>query len=320
MKNRVFAAAAVLAATAVPVSAQANSCAAGFTQDACQKAVDVYQYLAPQLGTAITGGNATLGQGGALGGPGHLSLGVRVNAVKGTLPQVDDPSATPVLTGARATAYPTKDAYIPMPTIDGALGIFKGIPLSLTNVGGIDALVSASYIPKVDRSDVSIDPDNPVKFGYGVRISALQESIVSPGISFTYLKRDLPVLSLTGASSNSTLHIDDLTEKTTAWRLVASKSFILFGLAAGYGQDSYKSSASANATISGQTSSTISVAQDMTRSNMFADLSLNFPVFKLIGEIGQVSGGTAPTTVNTFPAKGIVDSRLYASVGFRLSW
>jgi len=320
MKNRVFAAAAVLAATAVPASAQANSCAAGFTQDACQKAVDVYQYLAPQLGTAITGGNATLGQGGALGGPGHLSLGVRVNAVKGTLPQVDDPSATPVLTGARATAYPTKDAYIPMPTIDGALGIFKGIPLSLTNVGGIDALVSASYIPKVDRSDVSIDPDNPVKFGYGVRISALQESIVSPGISFTYLKRDLPVLSLTGASSNSTLHIDDLTEKTTAWRLVASKSFILFGLAAGYGQDSYKSSASANATISGQTSSTISVAQDMTRSNMFADLSLNFPVFKLIGEIGQVSGGTAPTTVNTFPAKGIVDSRLYASVGFRLSW
>lgn len=320
MKNRVFAAAAVLAATAVSASAQANSCAAGLTQDACQKAVDVYQYLAPQLGTAITGGNATLGQGGALGGPGHFSLGLRVNAVKGTLPQVDDPSATPVLTGARATAYPTKDAYIPMPTIDGALGIFKGIPLSLTNVGGIDALVSASYIPKVDRSDVSIDPDNPVKFGYGVRISALQESIVSPGISFTYLKRDLPVLSLTGMSSNSTLHIDNLTEKTTAWRLVASKSFILFGLAAGYGQDSYTSSASANATISGQTSSTISVAQDMTRSNMFADLSLNFPIFKLIGEVGQVSGGTAPTTVNTFPAKGIVDSRLYGSVGFRLSW
>ena len=320
MKKRVFAAAAVLAATAVSASAQANSCAAGLTQDACQKAVDVYQYLAPQLGTAITGGNATLGQGGALGGPGHFSLGVRVNAVKGTLPQVDDPSATPVLTGARATAYPTKDAYIPMPTIDGALGIFKGIPLSLTNVGGIDALVSASYIPKVDRSDVSIDPDNPVKFGYGVRVSALQESIVSPGISFTYLKRDLPVLSLTGMSSNSTLHIDDLTEKTTAWRLVASKSFVLFGLAAGYGQDSYKSSANANATISGQTSSTISVAQDMTRSNMFADLSLNFPIFKLIAEVGQVSGGTAPTTVNTFPAKGIVDSRLYGSVGFRLSW
>ena len=320
MKNRILSAAVVLAAAAVTANAQANSCAAGITQDACQKAVDVYQYLAPQLGTAITGGNATLGQGGALGGFGHFSLGVRVNAVKGTLPQVDDPNATPVLTGARATAYPTKDAYVPMPTIDAALGIFKGVALPLTNVGGVDLLVSASYIPKIDRNDISIDPNNPVKFGYGVRVSALQESIVSPGVSFTYLKRDLPVLALTGTSNNSTLHIDDLTEKTSAWRLVASKSFILFGIAAGYGQDSYQSSASANATISGQTSSTISVAQDMTRSNMFADLSFNFPVLKIVGEIGQVSGGTAPTTINTFPAKGIVDSRLYASVGIRLSW
>jgi len=42
--------------------AQANSCAVGLTQDACQKAVDVFQYVAPQLGTAITGGNATLGR------------------------------------------------------------------------------------------------------------------------------------------------------------------------------------------------------------------------------------------------------------------
>ena len=320
MKNRVIGAAVVLAATAVTANAQANSCAAGLTQDACQKAVDVYQYLAPQLGTAITGGNATLGQGGALGGLGHFSLGVRANVVRGTLPQVDDPSATPVLTGARSTAYPTKDGYIPMPTVDAALGIFKGIPLALTNVGGIDLLGSASYIPKINRNDVSLDPDNPVKVGYGVRVSALQESIVSPGVSFTYLKRDLPVLSLTGTSSNSTLHVDKLTEKTSAWRIVASKNFILFGIAAGYGQDSYQSSANANATISGQTSSTISVAQDMTRSNMFADFSLNFPIFKIVGEVGQVSGGTAPTTVNTFPAKGIVDSRVYGSVGFRVSW
>ena len=320
MRNRDLYAAAIFAATAVSANAQANTCAPGVTQDACQKAVDIYQYLAPQLGTAITGGNATLGQGGALGGLGHFSIGVRVNGVKGTLPQVDDPSATPVLTGARSTAYPTKDGYIPMPTIDGAVGIFKGIPLPVTNVGGVDLLVSASYIPSVDEDDISIDPDNPLKLGYGVRVSALQESIVTPGVSFTYLKRDLPVLSLTGTSANSTLHIEDLTEKTSAWRIVASKSFVLFGIAAGYGQDSYKSSASANATISGQTSSTISVAQKMTRNNMFADLSLNLPIFKLIGEVGQVSGGTAPSTVNTFPGKGIVDSRLYASLGFRLSW
>ena len=181
--------------------AQANSCAVGVTQDACQKAVDIFQYLAPQLGSAITGGNATLGQGGALGGLGHFSLGLRVNAVKGSLPQIDDLSATPVLTGARATPYRVEDAPVPMPTIDGAFGIFRGFPVGVTNVGGLDLLVSASYIPKVEQNDISLDPDTPLKFGYGARVSILQESIVSPGVSVTFLRRDLPVLSLTGASN-----------------------------------------------------------------------------------------------------------------------
>src|SRR5690348_4596989 len=141
MTNRVLSAALALGAAAGSLRAQVNTCSPGVTQDACQKAIDIYQYLAPQLGTAITGGNATLGQGGALGGLGHFSLGVRVNAVQGTIPQVNDAAATPVLTGARATAYPTKDAPVPMPTVDAALGVFKGIPLALTNVGGIDVLV-----------------------------------------------------------------------------------------------------------------------------------------------------------------------------------
>ena len=52
------------------------------SQDACQKAIDLFQYMAPQLGAAITGGNATLGQGGSLGGLGHFSAGLRINAVQ----------------------------------------------------------------------------------------------------------------------------------------------------------------------------------------------------------------------------------------------
>jgi hypothetical protein len=131
--------------------AQVNSCVVGVTQDACQKAVDIFQYLAPQLGSAITGGNATLGQGGALGGLGHFSLGLRVNAVKGSLPQIDDASATPVPIGARATPYRLEDAPVPMPTIDGSFGIFRGFPVGVTNVGGLDLLVSASYIPKIEK-------------------------------------------------------------------------------------------------------------------------------------------------------------------------
>jgi hypothetical protein len=328
MMKRKLLSVAVLVVAAAPVFAQSSQCpgstnplsAAQISQDACQQAIDLFQYMAPQLGAAITGGNATLGQGGTLGGIGHFSIGVRVNAVAGSLPQVTQ--LPPRSTGASPSRqFPTKDSPVPMPTADAAIGIFKGIPIGLTNVGGIDALVSAMYIPKVDQDQVKIDPDNPLKIGYGVRIGALSESIVVPGVAITYLKRDLPVLTMTGTSGGSTLTVSNFNVKTSAWRVVASKSFILFGLAAGFGQDMYESSASAQATTNSQTSSSIAVSQkDLTRTNVFGDVSLDLPLLKIIGEVGQVSGGTAPTTFNSFQGKGIVDSRLYGSVGLRLGW
>jgi hypothetical protein len=52
---------------------------------------------------------------------------------------------------------------------------------------------------------------------------------------------------------------------------------------------------------------------------MFADLSMNLLLFKLTGEIGQVSGGTI-NTFNTFSGKQAADSRIYGSVGARFGF
>src|SRR4051794_3123778 len=41
-------------------------------QDACQKAIDIFAFMTPQLGIGLVGGNATLGTGGALGGVGRF--------------------------------------------------------------------------------------------------------------------------------------------------------------------------------------------------------------------------------------------------------
>jgi hypothetical protein len=49
-------------------------CTAGVTQNACQKTIDLFQYMAPQFGILVTGGNAMLGQGGTVGGWGHRTL------------------------------------------------------------------------------------------------------------------------------------------------------------------------------------------------------------------------------------------------------
>ncbi|MEO8562613.1 MAG: hypothetical protein ABI601_11090 [bacterium] len=339
MRKSIVAGAALslLAIHGVDAQSGVNSCPAGGTiagfpdptrasQDACQMAVDVFQVMAPQLGLALAGGNATLGRGSALGGPGHFSIGVRGNVFNGDLPQVQD-FPSPSTGGRQARALPAKGQILGLPTADAAIGIFGGVPLALSNVGGIDLLLSATYVPSYGdaSSDVQVKPKQNWQVGYGVRIGLLQESLIVPGVSFTYLKRDLPKTSIFGTSSNIDVNITDASVKTSAYRIVASKSLLLFGVAAGVGQDKYDETANvqatARATINGIpgsfTSAIVPLSQNLTRTNYFLDLSFNLPVFKIIGEVGQVSGGTVDT-YNTFSTGRADKSRTYGSLGIRL--
>lgn len=338
MKVRLFFSFAAIALAATSAGAQVDTqrCPPGnvgalipdatrASQDACQKAIDLFKYMAPQLGTSITGGNATLGQGSSLGGLGHFSVGLRVNAVQGSLPQIQN--VTPSVNGATSTTFDTKDQIIPMPTADLAIGIFKGIPLAITNVGGVDLLVSAAYLPEFNGSGVSVKvPNGSLKIGYGARVGILQESLLVPGVAVSYLVRDLPTVDISGTNSaGDALFVNNLSLKTKAWRAVASKSLLLFGFAAGFGQDKYESSADISANVVARppapagSAGPVSLSQNMTRSNVFADLSINLLILKLTGEIGQVSGGTI-NTFNTFSGKQAADSRVYGSVGARFGF
>lgn len=321
----------VLAAMAgAEAQGTSNPCPAGtsatdparLTQDACQMGIDVFQVMAPQLGLALAGGNATLGQGGTLGGPGHFSIGVRGNVFRGDLPQVQD-FPNPATTGRQqrtgSLALPAEAQILGLPTADLALGIFRGVPLGLTNVGGIDLLVSATYVPTIGDADedIQIKPDRNLQLGYGVRIGILQESLVVPGVSFTYLKRDLPKTSITGESSNFDIFITDAQVKTSAYRVVASKSLMVLGLAAGVGQDRYDQSAMVQATSGVLASAVVPLEQKLTRTNYFLDVSLNLPVIKFIGEVGRVTGGTVDT-YNEFQTGRADKARTYGSVGIRI--
>jgi hypothetical protein len=337
MKARLFVSFAAIALAATSASAQVDTqrCPPGnvgaaipdqtrASQDACQKAIDLFQYMAPQLGISITGGNATLGQGSSLGGLGHFSFGIRVNALQGSLPQVQN--VTTSVTGATSSVYDTKTQILPMPTADLAIGIFKGLPLAITNVGGVDLLVSAAYVPEFNGSSVSVKaPNGSLKLGYGARVGILQESLLVPGVSVSYLRRDLPTVDIAAISGSDSLLVNNLSLKTTAWRVVASKSLLFLGLAAGFGQDKYESSTdirahvAARPPVSAANAGPVSLSQNLTRTNVFADLSLNLLLFKLTGEIGQVSGGTI-NTYNTFSGKQAADSRLFGSVGVRFGF
>jgi hypothetical protein len=326
MRARLFMAAGLSLMALRSVDAQCTgtpTSASQATEDARQQAHDVFQYMAPQLGLALAGGSPTLGQASVLGGLGHFSVGVRGNALAGHLPKVDEFQQS--CTGAQSRTLPTEAQFLGLPGVDAAIGVFKGLPLGLTNVGGVDILLSASYIPELESDNVNVRvPDGSLKIGYGARVGLLQESLLIPGVSVSVLRRDLPTVNVVGQSGGNSLEVNNLSVKTTTWRVVASKSLLLFGLTAGMGRDSYDQSANVTATVQapapyGQVSSSIDPKQSLTRTNMFAGASLNLLMLKLSGEIGKVSGGTV-NTFNTFENKAADDSRLYGSVGLRLGF
>lgn len=338
MKVRLFTAGLALAAGTAPLYAQgapAQSCSGqpGYAQDACQKSVDIFNFMAPQLGLAIAGGNAALGQGSTLGGLGHFAVGLRVNAVQGSIPDVDKFSVSP--TSMQQSDLGAKNQFLGAPALEGAVGLFKGIPVGVTHIGGVDALVSASYLPEYGNDDFRVRlPDGAFKFGWGARVGLLEEGLVVPGVSVTYLRRDLPTVDVLAAVEGAnqdrrdTIGVEGLSVRTKAWRVVASKKLLVFGLAVGAGQDKYDSQSRFRGNVSTPVAlnvyasnpvGPVALEQSLTRTNYFADLSFNLLVFRGVAEIGRVSGGDVQT-FNTFGDTKADDPRTYGSIGVKFGF
>ena len=339
MRGRVSWIASVMGiVAALPLRVQAQDlktpkCVAGapgsetlIAQDACQQAYDVYQLIAPQLGLALAGGNATAGTGSVLGGLGHFSVGVRVNAFDGLFPNTGNGGYPVGTNGAQSRTLATKGQWFGAPTADAAIGLYKGIPLALTNVLGVDALISAEYVPTINNGDFSLDPSSNFRFGYGARIGLLSESIAFPGVSFTWIERDLPTINIgvNGSAvgvNGSTIDINNMDVKTRAWRIVASKSLIAFSVAAGIGRDSYEQSATLTGTVNQfgvPFSQKLSATQSLGRTNFFGDFSINLRMLKIVFEAGDAVGGSV-ATFNSFAGGRADRSQVYGSFGLRLS-
>jgi hypothetical protein len=289
--------------------------------DACQKVTDLFSFLSPQVGVALTGGNPMLGEGGTLGGPGKYSFSVHATVVDGLVPSRSVSITT--IGAAIPSEFGAQRAPVPMPSADVAIGVFKGVPVGLTNVGGIDLLLGATYVPDVNRDPVSISTDGSAfAFAYGVRVGILQESALVPGVSFSIRSRKLPTSNFVYTPGNDTLTVSGASIKSQSIRLVAAKRFRFIGLAAGFGRDKFDSKSEFAAVINEQApvprlSVTIpAAAQEVTRSNAFLNLSLGLPKAQLVAEMGYSGKGTIQQTVNTFDGNKANAGYRYYSLGF----
>ena len=317
-------------AGASQVSAQSSNSCAGVTatlQDVCFKGADILTFMTPQLGNGLAGGNTTPGQGGSLGGFPHFAIAVRATGA----PDANLPDFGAI--GFRASATPidnlaTKKQAFGLAAVDAALGIFSGINLGVGSIGGVDALVSVSYMPELNSSNFGVKPDNPVSIGYGVRVALFDGTALLPSIGASYLMRSLPKTTLTatsgggGGSPGGTVTLSGLDLKTTSWRLTASQTLIILGLNAGYGQDTYDASAGFAATVTGVGAlSTQTAAAKVTRTNWFVGATVNLLILKLFGEYGQVSGGDLLTVNNFSGSRSTVnEGKNYFSAGVRVGF
>jgi len=337
MRIRVIVTGLLVAAIAAPAQAQTSACASGASQDVCQKAVDLLNFMTPQLSTALVGGNPTLGQGGVLGGLGHFSIDIRASgSLSFELPKLSNVGLS--LAGAQHSTFTSDKKPFGVPSVDAGIGLWRGFSLGVTHVGGVDALVTMTYLPTVgdnsngggsgsgssDKTSFTVNGSNE-KFGYGFRLGLLEESVVTPGVSFAWVQRDLPVLSgsvkvdTSGVNPGGSIALNNFTVNTSAWRITAAKSFLIFGISAGAGQDKYTASSTLVASATGGPTATQAINFSMTRMNYFVGAYVNLFIFKLEGEYGQVTGGTVPAAFNSFGADAAT-SRSYATLGLRFGW
>jgi hypothetical protein len=310
--------------------------------DACNKANDAFQLVAPQVSVMLAGGNPSPSIGGTLGGFPHFNVGVRVNAVQGVLPRLDQASPGLGFSGAQASNIPVTDVLLVMPQVDAQIGLFKGFKLGLpipflgiTNMFGVDALVSAAYLPSASArsggNGIALE-GGQVAVGYGARLGIFEESLLAPGLAVSYMLRPTPEVTLEATRGADTLGVRRFKVNTSSLRITASKTIPIIGvgLSAGIGQDVVDGSA--NLVVSATPLAPLPTARvrdeerttlaSVTRRNVFVGASLKFLIVRLAAEVGYVSGGTNPRLTNAFldgsDLARPMDGRRYATVSARI--
>jgi hypothetical protein len=128
------------------------------------------------------------------------------------------------------------------------------------------------------------------------------------------------MVKVTGSAGDDRLVLDSLRTTTHSWRVVAGKSLLFVGAAAGFGYDSYDTDATISVTVAprpltpGGSGGPIPLTQKLSRSNVFGSLWINAQVLRIVGEIGRVSGGEIGT-FNAFSGPQAADPRVYGSIG-----
>jgi hypothetical protein len=307
---------ALLTVFAFPLAAQEPQCQNinAQAQAACNTMVDATKAFHPLAGMLVSGGNPVVGTAGTLGGFGHVSATLRVNAIKASLPNPDSAARNPVPSSF--------DGYLPAPVIEAAVGLYGG-----QGSGGgllsIDGLASAVLLPASRVQGMSVDPGAPkigdvaLGLGYGARIGLLKGSFPIPSVSLSVMKRHVPRVQFGNVGSGDPADFSTDFDATN-WRAVAGMRIVFVDVAAGLGIDHYTSAATIHY-YDGVTTHTVSLDLANTREVLFVNGGLTAGLVKFVVELGYQTGTdqSFATTFSDFDPKA---GHVFWGAGLRINF
>jgi hypothetical protein len=301
-----------------PALAQNSECSAYVSnaRRVCDAAVDGTRAFHPVVGVLVSGGNPTIGSAGALGGVGHASLTLRANAVDIVLPDLG-------YTGSSTTVPAGEQLFVPAPLVEGAVGLYKGMPSGLL---AVDFLGSAQLLATDQVDNLTVDEGArriggiALGLGYGARIGLMKETALMPALSFSVMRRDIPEISY-GDISTGDRYSYAVDLHATNLRLIASKHLAVFDVAAGLGWDKYTGDALIRfrdpITLVAQPD--IPVQLDNSRMLAFLNAGLSLKKVNLIGEIGY-QGGRDQNLSTDFEDFDTTVGKFFAGLGLRVGF
>jgi hypothetical protein len=287
---------------AAPAAAQLSDCGSftGSTRRICDAAADGTRAFHPVAGLLVSGGNPVIGTANTLGGLGHF-----------TLPD-------PEYDGSTGAVPSSEELYAPVPLIEGAAGIFQGLPSGLLSV---DVLASAQLLPTDQIDHLSVDRDArrigdvALGFGYGVRVGILRDEGPLPAVSVSAMRRNIPEVAYGDLEQGDEFrYAVDL--QATNLRLVASKQFAALQLAAGIGWDRY--TGDARIELRDQATA-LQLNLKESRTLTFVNAGLDLAAFSLVGEAGYQSGRDRELSTE-FEDFDTRDGTFFAGLGLRMAF
>ena len=303
-------------ACVTPLAAQQSSCApyGDATRRVCDAAVDGTRAFHPVAGLLVSGGNPVLGTASTRGGLGHFSLTLRANAARVVLPETG-------YDGTSATVAASDELVAPVPLLEGAAGIYGGLPSGLL---GLDLLLSAQLLPTDQLDNLAVEQgarrigDIALGLGYGARVGILGELGPVPAVSLSLMRRDIPELAY-GDLDDGDQYRYAVDLHATNLRLVASKHLAALELAAGLGWDKYTGDAEIQfrdpATDAMEPA--IELDLDQERALLFLDAGLDLRALRLVGEFGYQTGKDQELSTE-FEDFDTTSGKLFGSLGVRV--